>query len=65
MSFDSFSDLLAMGGHALYVWLSYGVSLIVIVWNAWRVRSERVRFFRDARAQQRRNAAAAQSGRSL
>ncbi|MCV6587877.1 MAG: heme exporter protein CcmD [Marinobacterium sp.] len=33
MSFDSFSDFLAMGGHGLYVWLSYGIALAVIVIN--------------------------------
>ncbi|MBE9396417.1 heme exporter protein CcmD [Pontibacterium sp. N1Y112] len=33
MSFDSFSDFLAMGGHGLYVWLSYAIALFVIVIN--------------------------------
>lgn len=33
MSFDSFSDFLAMGGHGLYVWLSYGIGLVIIVLN--------------------------------
>ncbi|WP_372831547.1 heme exporter protein CcmD [Pontibacterium sp.] len=33
MSFDSFSDFLAMDGHGLYVWLSYAIALFVIVIN--------------------------------
>lgn len=33
MNFDSFSDFLAMGGHALYVWLSYGIGVAVIIVN--------------------------------
>ncbi len=30
MSFASFSDFLAMGQHALYVWSAYGISLAVL-----------------------------------
>lgn len=33
MSFESFSDFIAMGGHGLYVWLSYAIALVVIVIN--------------------------------
>lgn len=33
MSFDSFSDFLAMGGHGLYVWLSYGIAIVLLVVN--------------------------------
>lgn len=33
MSFDSFSEFLAMGGHGTYVWLSYAIALILIVIN--------------------------------
>jgi len=33
MNFDNFSDFLAMGGHGLYVWMAYGVALIVFVAN--------------------------------
>lgn len=59
MNFESLDALLAMGGHGLYVWLSYGVSLLVIVWNGWRLRSERLRFFREARAERLRAESAA------
>ncbi|WP_067865018.1 heme exporter protein CcmD [Neptuniibacter marinus] len=33
MSFDSFSDFIAMGGHGFYVWLSYAIALVVVVIN--------------------------------
>ncbi|MGB0468457.1 MAG: heme exporter protein CcmD [Pontibacterium sp.] len=33
MSFDSFSEFLAMGGHGLYVWLSYGIVLVLFIIN--------------------------------
>lgn len=33
MSFSSFSEFLSMGGHGLYVWLSYALGLIVILIN--------------------------------
>lgn len=33
MSFDSFSEFLSMGGHGLYVWLSYALGVVVIVTN--------------------------------
>ncbi|UTW02733.1 heme exporter protein CcmD [Amphritea atlantica] len=33
MSFESFADFIDMGGHGLYVWLSYAIALIVIVMN--------------------------------
>jgi heme exporter protein D len=31
MQFSSFSEFLAMGGYGFYVWLSYGVSLGLLV----------------------------------
>ena len=33
MFFDSFSDFIAMGGHGLYVWLAYGIALVVVSFN--------------------------------
>ncbi len=33
MSFESFAEFIDMGGHGLYVWLSYAIALIVIVTN--------------------------------
>jgi heme exporter protein D len=54
MSFDSIADFLSMGGHGLYVWLSYGVSVVVVVANVLSVRSARSRYLRLARAIERR-----------
>jgi len=31
LNFESFTEFLLMGGHGLYVWLSYGVGLFIIV----------------------------------
>jgi len=62
VSFDSFGDFLAMGGHGLYVWLAYGASLLVIGANVVSVRRERRRFFTDARALQRRRQDQAPTG---
>jgi heme exporter protein D len=33
VSFDSFSEFLSMGGHGLYVWLSYALGLMLILIN--------------------------------
>ncbi|MDI3322857.1 heme exporter protein CcmD [Pontibacterium granulatum] len=33
MSFDSFSEFLAMDGHGQYVWLSYAIALVLFVVN--------------------------------
>mgnify|MGYP003385719622 CR=1 FL=1 len=30
MYFDSFEAFIAMGGHGLYVWVSYAIALVVI-----------------------------------
>ena len=54
MSFDSWSEFIAMGGHGLYVWLAYGAALIVVLFNLFSVRLARRRFFRQARALERR-----------
>lgn len=29
------SEFLSMGGHGPYVWSAYGVTLVVMVYNAW------------------------------
>ncbi|WP_369601772.1 heme exporter protein CcmD [Hahella sp. SMD15-11] len=36
MAFESLSQFFAMGGHGLYVWLSYGVGLVVLIIN-WKL----------------------------
>lgn len=57
MSFQTFADFVAMGGHGLYVWLSYGAALIIVIYNVVSVRLGLRRFFREARARQRRQVA--------
>ncbi|SEG57919.1 heme exporter protein CcmD [Marinobacterium lutimaris] len=43
MSFNSFSEFLSMGGHGLYVWLSYALGLSVILLNLAAPLMERSR----------------------
>ena len=31
MAFDSLAEFFAMGGHALYVWLAYGATYLVLI----------------------------------
>ena len=31
MQFSSFAEFIAMGGHGFYVWLSYGVSIALLI----------------------------------
>ncbi len=51
MYFDSLADFFAMGRHGLYVWLSYGFFLLVMMWNllaptlATRRAVQRARFY--------------------
>jgi len=33
MYFDNFSDFLAMGGHGLYVWVAYGLTAVIFIFN--------------------------------
>jgi len=56
MTFGSLADFLAMGGHALYVWLSYGAALLVVVYNVVSLRWARRRHIREATDQLRRGA---------
>jgi len=32
------SEFLAMGGYASFVWTAYGITLVVMVLNAWAAR---------------------------
>ena len=49
MSFSSIGEFFAMGGHGLYVWLSYGAAAIIVAYNVVAVRLRLRRFFRQAR----------------
>ncbi|MFC3680874.1 heme exporter protein CcmD [Bacterioplanoides pacificum] len=33
MQFDSFAEFIAMGRHGFYVWLAYGLSALIIMYN--------------------------------
>ena len=39
MYFDTFSEFIAMGGHALYVWSAYAAFLVILAWVAFDVIS--------------------------
>ena len=47
MSFESWSEFFAMGGHGFYVWLSYGLSLVVVLGNVLAIRGSRRRYFQE------------------
>jgi heme exporter protein D len=36
MYFDSLGEFFAMGKHGFYVWMAYGVFLVIAIWN-WMV----------------------------
>jgi heme exporter protein D len=52
--FASFADFLAMGKHGLYVWLSYGIGLGIILYNVVAVMLNKRRFFNEAKRRLRR-----------
>lgn len=54
MSFSSFSDFIHMGGHGLYVWISYATALAVILFNILMPMRMRKQFMREQARQQRR-----------
>ena len=57
MSFNSFSDFIAMGGHGLYVWSAYGVTLVVFTFNAVKPLFMNKRFLQEQKQLQRRELA--------
>lgn len=56
MAFDSFQDFLAMGGHAPYVWASWGVTGALLVSIVLHARAERRQLLRRLRRHERRQA---------
>lgn len=52
--FASFADFLAMGKHGLYVWLSYGIFLAIILYNVISVVINQRLFFKEAKRRLRR-----------
>ena len=47
MFFDSFSAFIEMGGHGFYVWLSFGLTGLLIIGNVAYVHVARRNFFRE------------------
>lgn len=54
MSFSSFTEFVQMGGHGLYVWISYATALLVVVFNVVRPMQMRRQFFIEQARQRRR-----------
>jgi heme exporter protein D len=49
MYWNSLSDFLAMGGYAFYVWVSYGVTALLIALELWTLRARKQRARKQAR----------------
>ena len=49
MHWNSVSEFFAMGGYALYVWGSFGVSAVVVVGEILMLRSQRKELLRNLR----------------
>ena len=52
--FSSFADFLQMGKHGLYVWLSYGIALMIFIYNIVSVYLLKRQFFINAKRRLRR-----------
>lgn len=52
------ADFVAMGGHGLYVWLSYAAALGVVLYNVLSVRLRERRYLREHLDRERRHAGA-------
>lgn len=56
MNYDVIENFLLMDGHALYVWLSYGMGLLVLVITFVQPVMRRKQIIRDLSQVQRREA---------
>ena len=56
MHFASFSDFLAMGGYAFYVWLSFGLTLLCLVGIVISTRMKTRSLLGELRSKQAREA---------
>ncbi len=54
------TEFFAMGGYAGYVWTAYGITLVVMVLNAWAARRRHARSLQSVTEMSRTE----QSGRS-
>ncbi|MFM5870039.1 heme exporter protein CcmD [Aeromonas veronii] len=56
MHFASFSDFMAMGGYAFYVWLSFGLTLVCLVSIIISTRMKTRSLLAELRSKQAREA---------
>ncbi|ENC6420914.1 heme exporter protein CcmD [Aeromonas veronii] len=56
MHFASFSDFMAMGGYAFYVWLSFGLTLVCLVGIVISTRMKTRSLLAELRSKQAREA---------
>ncbi|ENC6432079.1 heme exporter protein CcmD [Aeromonas veronii] len=56
MYFASFSDFMAMGGYAFYVWLSFGLTLVCLVGIIISTRMKTRSLLAELRSKQAREA---------
>lgn len=54
MAFASFSEFLAMGGHAPYVWSAWGVTALLLLATVWHARSEQRQLLKGLKRRARR-----------
>ena len=54
MAFESITEFFAMGGHGLYVWLSYAVAGAVFLFNLISPRLMKRQLVQDLKRRQRR-----------
>ena len=55
MAFISFSEFLAMGGHASYVWSAWGVTALLLVSAVWHARVEQRHLIKGLKRRVRRD----------
>lgn len=57
MAFDSISELLAMGGHAPYVWSAWGITALLLITIVWHARVEHRQLLNGVKRRVRRERA--------
>ncbi len=57
LQFDSVAELIAMGGHGIYVWAVYGVAAGLMIWMVCRPLRRRAHILAAVRAARRREGA--------
>lgn len=54
MEFNSLAEFIAMGRHGLYVWLSYGLTALIILYNVMQPQLHRRRLLKEQAQRLRR-----------